>query len=122
MMLEAIRVNWLREFRNYMDNRNLDSMIQSINNKLDYMSVGGTGSEATVNPREIKEAVESNASYRKDLFPIIICNTFEEAVKTASEKAESGDIVTLSPACASFDMFKNFMKRGERFKELVMNL
>lgn len=58
MMLEAIRVNWLREFRNYMDNRNLDSMIQSINNKLDYMSVGGTGSEATVDPREIKEAVD----------------------------------------------------------------
>lgn len=49
-------------------------------------------------------------------------NSLEEAVLKAKEISESGDKVTLSPACASFDMFKNFMIRGEKFKELVRNL
>ncbi|GAA0071986.1 UDP-N-acetylmuramoyl-L-alanine--D-glutamate ligase [Clostridium sardiniense] len=50
---------------------------------------------------------------------IIEVNTFEDAVNKAKEIAVDGDIVTLSPACASFDMFPNFMERGNRFKELV---
>ena len=36
--------------------------------------------------------------------------------------AQSGDVVILSPACASFDMFKNFMLRGDAFKKIVENL
>ncbi|MDR1117266.1 MAG: UDP-N-acetylmuramoyl-L-alanine--D-glutamate ligase [Oscillospiraceae bacterium] len=48
--------------------------------------------------------------------------TFEEAVRLARENAESGDIVLLSPACAAFDMFKNFAERGDRFKELVREI
>jgi UDP-N-acetylmuramoylalanine--D-glutamate ligase len=47
---------------------------------------------------------------------------FEEAVKTASFLAEEGDCVVLSPAAASFDMFKNFAVRGETFKKLVQEL
>ena len=50
---------------------------------------------------------------------IIEVNTFEDAVNKAKEIAVDGDIVTLSPACASFDMFSNFMERGNKFKELV---
>ena len=46
----------------------------------------------------------------------------EEAVKTARKNAKSGDVVLLSPASASFDAFKNFMERGEKFKEFVNNL
>lgn len=53
---------------------------------------------------------------------IIEVNSLEEAVEKAYEVAEYGDIVTLSPACASFDMFKNFEERGNRFKEIVLNL
>ncbi|PCJ40664.1 MAG: UDP-N-acetylmuramoyl-L-alanine--D-glutamate ligase [SAR86 cluster bacterium] len=45
--------------------------------------------------------------------------SLEEAVKLASEQAEAGDIVLLSPACASFDMFDNYEKRGEAFIEAV---
>lgn len=44
---------------------------------------------------------------------------FEEAVKLASSKAVVGDAVVLSPAAASFDMFKNFAVRGETFKRIV---
>lgn len=53
---------------------------------------------------------------------IIHCQNLQEAVKTAKQKAKSGDIVLLSPASASFDAFKNFMERGEKFKEFVNNL
>ena len=46
----------------------------------------------------------------------------EEAVKVASKFAQSGDVVLLSPCCASFDLFKNYEDRGEKFKQAVRNL
>ena len=46
----------------------------------------------------------------------------EEAVKMAYKLAERGDAVLLSPACASFDLFKNYEDRGNQFKEAVRNL
>jgi len=52
--------------------------------------------------------------------PIYICDgSFEEAVRLAKSLAVNGDDVLLSPACASYDMFKNFEERGRIFKELV---
>ena len=54
--------------------------------------------------------------------PIILVESLEEAVLKAKNIAEDGDIVTLSPACASFDMFPNFVVRGNKFKEIVKNL
>ena len=47
---------------------------------------------------------------------------FEDAVRQASQAAQPGDVVILSPASASFDCFRNFMERGERFKALVQAL
>jgi len=46
----------------------------------------------------------------------------EEAVAAASKFAEDGDVVLLSPCCASFDLFQNYEDRGEKFKEAVRNL
>lgn len=45
--------------------------------------------------------------------------SFDDAVLKACEEAEPGDVVLLSPACASMDMFKNYAERGERFRQLV---
>ncbi|MEK7543806.1 MAG: UDP-N-acetylmuramoyl-L-alanine--D-glutamate ligase [Patescibacteria group bacterium] len=50
---------------------------------------------------------------------IVGLGTMKEIVKRAAREATSGDIVLLSPACASFDMFKNYKVRGEEFKEEV---
>ncbi|MPQ44980.1 UDP-N-acetylmuramoyl-L-alanine--D-glutamate ligase [Clostridium tarantellae] len=54
--------------------------------------------------------------------PVYIVNTLEEAVNKSKQISKLDDIVTLSPACASFDMFKNFEVRGNKFKEIVLSL
>ncbi len=67
---------------------------------------------------KIKLAVE-NAGKETEIF---VCEEFKQAVLKAYEEAAEGDVVILSPACASFDLFKNFMIRGEKFKEIVNNI
>ena len=54
--------------------------------------------------------------------PTVHCETYEQVVKVASENAVEGDIVVLSPASTSFDMFKNFEERGKTFKKYVNEL
>jgi UDP-N-acetylmuramoylalanine--D-glutamate ligase len=54
--------------------------------------------------------------------PIIRTASLEDAINIARVSARPGDIVTLSPACASFDMYKNFEEKGNKFKEVVNNL
>jgi len=54
--------------------------------------------------------------------PLIQSGTLAEAVRYAHAHAESGDTVLLSPACASFDQFRNYGERGSRFKEIVLEL
>ncbi|MBQ3054315.1 MAG: UDP-N-acetylmuramoyl-L-alanine--D-glutamate ligase [Clostridia bacterium] len=53
---------------------------------------------------------------------IIRAQSYEQAVKIAKEKAKKGDVVLLSPASTSFDLFNNFEERGKLFKELVLKL
>ena len=53
---------------------------------------------------------------------MVDCGDFDTAVLTAAQEAKEGDVVLLSPASASFDCFKNFMERGNRFKKLVKEL
>ncbi|HCC00094.1 MAG TPA: UDP-N-acetylmuramoyl-L-alanine--D-glutamate ligase, partial [Ruminococcaceae bacterium] len=71
---------------------------------------------------KIANAVRSVKEYHEDILPIQFVSDLEEAVQLAHKLAVSGDIVLLSPACASFDMFKDFETRGEQFKELVQGL
>lgn len=66
---------------------------------------------------------ESEAYRAAEEKPLILrCESLREAVETAYRYAEAGDIVTLSPACAAFDRFANFMERGRVYKELVASL
>ena len=53
---------------------------------------------------------------------IILVDSLEEAVKVCAEKAKEGEAVLLSPACASWGMFKNYEERGQIFKELVRKM
>jgi UDP-N-acetylmuramoylalanine--D-glutamate ligase len=50
------------------------------------------------------------------------CDGLEDAVRRAAAAAVPGEVVLLSPACASFDAFANFEQRGERFREIVAEL
>jgi len=71
---------------------------------------------------KIKEVFDKLQKEKGIKIPIIMTETFEEAVNEARKSAQKGDIVTLSPACASFDLFPNFEERGNKFKNLVNNL
>ncbi|MBQ9757379.1 MAG: UDP-N-acetylmuramoyl-L-alanine--D-glutamate ligase [Clostridia bacterium] len=66
------------------------------------------------------EKAAKNAENFKDI-EIIRATGFEDAVVSAKNCAKNGDVVLLSPACASFDLFDNFEQRGNVFKEIVMN-
>ena len=68
---------------------------------------------------KIEKAVVSAPNYRPDKLRIFRAGSLEEAVAVCRREAERGDVVSLSPACASFGMFPNFETRGERFRELV---
>jgi UDP-N-acetylmuramoylalanine--D-glutamate ligase len=52
----------------------------------------------------------------------VMAGTLEEAVRLAYETARGGDVVLLSPACSSYDMFRDYKERGEVFKEAVRRL
>lgn len=71
---------------------------------------------------KIYEAVMNEAKQEKKQIPVHMCDSLREAVDTAKQVAKLGDVVLFSPASASFDLFKNFAERGEKFKELVEKL
>lgn len=53
------------------------------------------------------------------LVPFRMAGTLEDAVKTAAEGSQPGEVILLSPACSSYDMFHGFEERGDRFREIV---
>lgn len=80
-------------------------------------------------PKSAYGAIDSQAAYdvqstagAAELPDIITMEDFEEAVLAASNSAVEGDVVLLSPACTSFDRFRNFEERGELFRKIVKEL
>ncbi|MFH1452849.1 MAG: UDP-N-acetylmuramoyl-L-alanine--D-glutamate ligase [Armatimonadota bacterium] len=70
---------------------------------------------------EAKDLLEEKVMrFRK--IPVYKTDNFEEALRHAHKISSKGDVVLLSPACTSFDMFKNAEERGDRFQEIVNNL
>ncbi len=68
---------------------------------------------------KIRKCVTDCPDYDAKTLPIYEFDDFTQAVNYTREIASTGDIVTLSPACAAFDRFKNFAQRGQRYKEIV---
>ena len=71
---------------------------------------------------KIRAAVEAAPNFKDSGLKIFMVKDMQEAVLTARENAEEGDIVSLTPACASFDMYRMFEDRGRHFKQLVNEL
>ena len=73
---------------------------------------------------KIASAIQEAVAKRGQEFflPVYSASDLSEAVHTARSIAEEGDIVILSPACASFDRFRNFEERGNLFRQYVMEL
>ncbi len=71
---------------------------------------------------KIRAAVTSSAFYAESGLPVAMAEDLRAAVLAAADAAEPGDVVLFSPACASFDHFKNFVERGRYFKSIVMEL
>lgn len=71
---------------------------------------------------KIRAVVEGTPEYVPGQPEIVTVQSLGDAVELAHMRAQRGDIVTLSPACAAFDQFKNFMVRGESYKRMVAAL
>ena len=71
---------------------------------------------------KIRTCVEAAPGARERQVSIEECDDLAACVRAAHQVAQEGDVVILSPACASFDQFKNFDERGKLFKQLVLEL
>ena len=71
---------------------------------------------------KIFDSVKEELELQGKTLPIHMCESLQETIEIAKREAKPGDVVLFSPASASFDMFKNFEERGNKFKELVNNL
>ena len=67
---------------------------------------------------EAKERINRDIGDAAETFLI---GTFEEAILIAYQKSRIGDVVLMSPGCSSFDIFDNYIERGNYFKEIVRN-
>ena len=75
-----------------------------------------------VTAEKIEKAIRGSLYYENDAPDLVHVSSMEEAVQEARKRAKPGDIVTLSPACASFDLYPNFEARGVHYKNLVKEL
>ena len=88
-----------------------DEWIQAFDGKVRYLVLIGQTKE------KIKAAAEKNGFH-----DVILCEDLKEAVQVCADKANAGDAVLLSPACASWGQFDNYEQRGQMFKEYVRAL
>ena len=97
----------------YEKNSDFGELIDNFGGKVEYMILLGATAE------RIKAAAVSRGFDDKR---IVRCDTLEACVAAAARLAEKGDTVLLSPACASWDMFRSYEHRGEEFKRVVKSL
>ena len=71
---------------------------------------------------QILDALNACPDYDPKALPVTVIPDYREAMETACRQASDGDTILLSPACTSFDAFKNFAERGEVFRGIVKDL
>ncbi len=134
--LESVRVLDEVEWVNDSKATNVDSVLVALRafpgNLL--LIAGGKGKGAPYQPMveegrgkvkgvlTIGQDADTLAAAYQNVAPVYACGTMEVAVRRARELARPGDTVLLSPACASYDQYKNFEDRGDTFKRLVQAL
>jgi UDP-N-acetylmuramoylalanine--D-glutamate ligase len=135
------RLEFVREIKGvrfYNDSKgtNVGSVVKSLQSFSEpvILIAGGKDKNGDLNPlREliqsrvkqlilIGEAKERMNRELGDLTDTAMTKTLEEAVLLAYQTAKKGDVVLLSPACSSFDMFKDYKERGKVFKDAVRGL
>ena len=90
----------------------LTDFLKFVNERVDYLILVGAAAE-----RFKKSAMENNFDAKK-----ILEAGYSKAVELAKNISHAGQVVLLSPACASFDMYDNFEERGKDFKKIVNSL
>ncbi|MEZ0535665.1 UDP-N-acetylmuramoyl-L-alanine--D-glutamate ligase [Caldicellulosiruptoraceae bacterium PP1] len=95
----------------YDKGEDFDNFAQKINEKVKHVMLIGTTA------KKISDSLEK-INYKNYTF----CTTLKEAVIKAYEVSKEEDIILLSPACASWDMFENYEQRGRLFKEYVLEI
>ncbi len=132
------RLEWVREidgvnFFNDSKGTNVGSVVKSLLSFQEpvLLIAGGRDKEGDYGPLKelitnkvkgmalIGEARERIGAALGHLTETVKVDTLEEAVHWAYAKSRPGDVVLLSPACSSFDMFQNYQERGKRFKAIV---
>ena len=114
--LEAVRQRPILIAGGYDKHIPFDSLGDAICRRCKALVLAGATAEA------IRSAVVASPLYGSAALPIVMEPDFKAAVLKASAMATEGDLVLLSPACASFDCFKNFAERGDVFREIVNEL
>ena len=134
--LESVRVLDGVEWVNDSKATNVDSVLVALRafEKDVLLIAGGKGKGAPYQPMvdegrgkvkgvlTLGQDAETIAAAYQGAAPVHPCGTLAEAVRRARELARPGDTVLLSPACASYDQFRNFEDRGDTFKRLVREL
>ncbi|VAX32754.1 UDP-N-acetylmuramoylalanine--D-glutamate ligase [hydrothermal vent metagenome] len=135
------RMEWVRTFRGIdFVNDSKGTNVGAVQKSLESLSrpivliAGGKDKDSDFLPlkqtlkQKVKHLIligETRSKFRQALngsFSYEDADSMEEAVRQAVGKAEPGDVVLLSPACASFDMFKDYADRGSQFKTIVHQL
>ena len=124
------------DFINDSKGTNVGSVCKSLNTFDQPIILIAGGKDKNIDFSGLKKIIKKKVKYliligeTKQKFKSILNGNFDyeesdslvEAVRLAKTKAKKGDVVLLSPACASFDMFEDYIDRGNQFKSIVKRL
>lgn len=114
--INAFKENIILIAGGYDKNLDYEPLAKPILDKVSVLILIGQTAE------KIFDAVKGEAEKENKKIDIYMCDSLEQTIEIAKKSSKKGDVVLFSPASASFDMFKNFADRGEKFKNLVNNI